>query len=193
MQPRSARLNKNNRIQFVQVVMKDKFGHVQQPTMQAFIDRWTPKIYDLVYGPYLEALKLTPPWAVEETKTLYVMPPNKTINIEFKLSVKQVIFRTNKYPTWPEDHQIHQEYLQYCQNLDDYMTKTRAFERQIRQLVESCNTSAQLYATWPEALKYAACFPYVPKETRPEPTVTQVEIDLSLLMAQPTVILSSNN
>ena len=93
----------------------------------------------------------------------------------------------------PKDHLIHKEYKQFLQDTEDYNTKVRELRSQLVKLVSSCNTSKQLYTAWPEAEKYAHCFPYKAPNRHAGATVSGAEMDIGVKISKASFKLPESN
>ena len=197
MKPRSTRLNQYNRDKFIRRVISDLMPSDKQPDMDDFVKRWKDKVYDLVYGPYKELMDQLPDWFFEEDDDVTVrfrVSSNDTYNVTFPQGKRVKIARSGygyhaKYPELPDDAEIVQDYKQQRQLMHDWGVKQRELENQIRQLVYSCNTSGQLYAAWPDAEKYADCFPYKGPQRFEGPDVSKEEIDIAIQLSKLNVKL----
>ena len=202
MQPRSTRLNQANRAKFLNAVLKDTLPPSAKPQLVHFQERWAPKIYDIVFGPYLEIIKQMPPWMLITTDSLRVKMPNKSKAVlKFQLPHSKTMpygysdsgyyFRQHTAPI-PEGNAIVKDYEQHLQNAADYETKKRELIAKVKTLVNTCNTSGQLYKAWPDAVKYADCFPYTAPNRHAGADVSQTEMDLSILMSKAVVKLPND-
>jgi len=197
MQPQSTRLNKVNRTKFINVVLEDKIPESSQPSRPDFKNRWEDKIYDIVYGPYIEQMNKLPDWFFSKSKHMTVsfsLSKQRSGVMRFDLGQMHKIVLQQRYSgdvaaPVPEDHKITQEYNALVQQEDDYRLRRNELQKQLANLVDSCNTSAQLFTAWPEALKYKECFPYVPRAKFQGAAVSQHEMEIGTLLAQTTVTL----
>ena len=202
MKPRSTRLNVNNRDNFIKAVVDATLPEAKKPRDDDFINRWRDKVYDIAYGEYLERMKTLPSWFFCESRDLrvqiyYNQGTNKT-TLCFHLD-KPVLalnphsgYGSDKITTSitiPKDHKMTQDFIQHRQNQQDYATKQQKLRSQLRDLAYSCNTSGQLYEAWPEAIKYADCFPYTAPERHPGATVSATEMRVSMAMSKANIKL----
>ena len=202
MTPRSTRLNGNNRDAFVSAVIEANLPQSKRPTDAQFKSRWDSKIYDIVYGPYIDIMKTLPKWFFAEMKsirvrfqqgkkdlgTLYFDVPKACLVINPHSGYSHGIRVITEAPI-PEDHQITTEFIAHRQAQADFETKRRELSKQTRDLVYSCNTSGQLYKAWPPAVNYAECFPYRGPNRHEGPTVSGTEMDITLKVSKATITL----
>lgn len=201
MQPRSARLNANNRDKFIRAVLDDKLPETKKESIDDFKERWKSKIYDVCFEPYKDLLAQMPEWMKIETDVVRVglLVKGKLQKVPFPMDRKHLIpfgvhhsgyyYSNENVVLIDENHTIHKEYAQILQDEEDYLTKKRELRNQLHKLAYSCNTSGQLYKAWPEAVKYSGCFPYKAPNKHTGAAVTATEMDLGLLMSETKVAI----
>ena len=194
MQTRSTRLNRENKAKFVQAVLNDRLDHSKRPTIEQFQARWNNKIYDLIYGDHLENMAKLPDWFFVTDKSMSVnMLGDRRSAVSFDLPKPvrhcrgEDRYHSHTCPTAPQDHAIVTDYKNVMQQQNDFDLKHRELRNQLMKLVDSCNTSAQLYKSWPEAEKFAECFPYRGPERFEKAAVSKKEIEIGLLLASTIV------
>ena len=201
MKPQSTRLNMSNREAFVHAVVEKYLPDSAEPHERDFIAKWNDKIYGIVYEQWEPLLKQLPSWMtfMSNSLTVNMRAGERGHTLDFKLPAKRIMVPvTSTYdqkfvPTVPLDHAIKREYDALRQSMHDYNRKQRELTEQFRKLVNSCNTSGQLYAAWPEAVEFAHCFPYQERTKFQGAAVSRTEIDLGLALAQTSVTLPEEN
>lgn len=200
MKPRSTRLNKSNRDDFIKKVVKKYYPPEKRPDINDFKRKWNPKIYDIIFSPYKEQLDALPDSWLASTRKIWATINGTTLEFESPKDIKRPgtgdggYYSSTKFvPIVSDEHQISKEYKQHCNDLRDFNAKKNSFESQIRTLAYSCNTSAQLFKAWPEAEHYSECFPYVGPERHAGAAISKTEIDLGKKLANLKVKLPNEN
>jgi len=194
MQPRSTRLNKDNKFKFVQAVLEKHLPEEKLPSLNDFRTRWKDKVYDIAYGPFLQQMQALPEYMFERSSSIRIL-----INGEreyFDLGKKVLHAWQSSYSVAalvPDDHLMAQEHKQLQQQIKDYRLQRSKLETQLQKLVNSCNTSGQLYEAWPEAEKFADCFPYKAPNKHQCAKVSATEMQIGLNIAKATVVLPGEN
>jgi hypothetical protein len=200
MQPRSTRLNQFNKDKFTRAVVDATLPDSTRPTENLFKEKWKKKVFDIVYGEYKETIAKMPDWMTEKSSNFRTHMPNgrggHSVMI-FDTGTIQTLpkgassggYGTSVTAPIPENHKMAKDYAQLNQNMEDWNLKKRELLQMLRKLTDSCNTSGQLYAAWPEAVKYSDCFPYVGPNRHVRADVSSTEMDLGILMSGAVVSL----
>lgn len=202
MQPRSTRLNGDNRNDFIRRVMQDKLPENRCPQDERFYKKWQPKIYSEVYGPYEEHMDQLPSWFFVSSKTMQVRLATNpeesqfdTVSFEFDKEIKRINEQTgyysyskdtNRIPDLPYDHEASRDWRALRQAQRDFRTQQTELRQQLNQLVRTCNTSGQLYKAWSEAVNYSDCFPYKAPTRHQGSEVSEKEMEIGIKIAQTT-------
>ena len=193
MQVRSARLNRQNKDKFIRTVLEDRLPSSKKPDLEHFKARWVTRIYDIAYKDYVETMQKLPSWFFTCSKKLMVSFADTLGTVSFELPTEALHVKNNdgyygaNTAPIPPGHIINTEYKNFLQKQKDYDVQYRQLQTQLLKLIDSCNTSAQLYAAWPEAVKYKNCFPYVPQKRFQGAAVSSKEIEIGLLLSEANV------
>lgn len=215
--PKSTRLNRHNRRQFVDTVLADLMPDEAKPTTEGFAEKWGDNVYELVYGPHLETMQLLPSWMFRsaddftvdlfkhESRNDPVVKAHSGV-VRFKLSKERPLIRESSRYSWstdagaempPGDHEVVRAYKNMCQQTEDWQSKWYELRGTLEEVAEACNTSHQLFRAWPKAVKYAEeCFPYVePTEAKRggQTSISAEQLDLTAKLAQVTVGVTLEN
>lgn len=215
--PKSTRLNASNRQKFVDTVVADLMPEENKPDEDTFAHKWAQTVYDTIYGPHLETMKLLPKWMFKKdddfTVDLFKHEPKSDPivsshngNVTFKLDKEQLMIREAGRYSWssdaaaelpPGDHEFVQAYKTLCQQQEDWRDRFYELRQTLQQVAEACNTSHQLFRAWPKAVKYAeTCFPYQePAEAKRggQTDISADQLDLTAKLAQTVVGVMEQN
>ena len=200
MQPKSTRLNSENRDKFIRRVLEDKLPDSAYPEDDRFYNKWKDKIYDHVYGPYVERMNDLPDWFFVTSSQMTVkvmMDDDRTNKITFNLDnkVKRINEESNYYssdvtlPVLDYEDPVSRDYRVLKQAQADFKQQQRELREQLHRLAYSCNTSGQLYKAWDEAVNYSDCFPYKEPNRHQGADVSQREMDIGITIAKTSVNL----
>lgn len=181
MQPRSTRLNKYNRDVFTRTVLQDLLPDETDAWKETFRKEWEKRIIEHIYGPYKEHIDALPDWMKTKTERIAVMIGRDYFYFEMRPAVP---LPTGSRTLQLKEGAAFEEWEHIKNKIDEYYVKRRELERQLDKLVNSCNTSGQVYKAWPDAIKYHKCFPYVAPERHQGAAVDREEMDLSIKMSK---------
>jgi hypothetical protein len=195
MEPRSIRLNYTNRQLFINTVINTLMPGQDRPTVTNFYHAQETTIYQYVYGPFKELLSQLPPWAVTKTKCISVLLGKEELH--FQLRKSELAFENGRSSSddkifrplcvFEEYDPLTLAYKASKQQTIDWDTKRTALKAELTKVVDACNTSAQLYLAWPEALKFSHLFPYKGSKVTPKPRVSSAALDMTMGIAKTTV------
>lgn len=201
MEPRSIRLNYSNRQLFINTALSKLMPRRDRPTVENFYQEKKAMIYDYIYGEYKDLIAQLPDWAKVKTSTITVMLGNETLR--FKLPKPKYAFENGKADLLgdafnpicklSEFDPLTEEFLAAKQQTVDWDTKRMALKKELRKVVDACNTSAQLYQAWPKSLEFAHCFPYKGSKAAPKVKVSSAALDLTMNIAKTTIGKPSEN
>ena len=202
MQPRSIRLNQDLRDDFINTVVHEIMPPEKEPTIRRFQETYAQAAYDATYGPILDIINQLPAWAKQESKCFFVLFNGAGAGLAFVLPQSVTTLHKEPYdeysnyhmspnngspiPTLSDDHPIVEAYKNQKQALLDWKEKRNALHMQLRELTNSCNTTGQLFKTWPKAMEFAHIFPQPEPTTRTEwkPSMDAAELDLGVELSQ---------
>jgi len=210
MQPRSIRLNQDLRDEFVRTVIEEIMPDKNEPTIQKFQERYAQAVYDATYGEIADTMSQLPDWAVKETTCIFAKLEGATNEIGFIFQTPVKAFYKNNYtdysrymshdsssplPVLASDHPVTQAYIAQNQAQTDWGVKRRQLEAQLSELTSTCNTSGQLFKTWPKAMEFAHIFPQpeVKERTEWKPAMDADELDLGIELSQVEVTAIQEN
>jgi hypothetical protein len=208
--PKSVRLNRELRRNFVAAVVADVVPDSTEPTEEAFAERWGPKMYDMIYTPEIQAaMKACPKWMFVSTDYIYVSmgkPTGKRSSVlKFKCPIPGSLGIEEEkgdygysshnadvgLPWLNDDHDCVIEYRDVSRQRADWRQKKSSLTSQLEGIVKVCNTTHQLFAAWPGALAYAEkCFPYAPPAPSQKGGVSPIsaeELNLGIMFAKTIV------
>jgi hypothetical protein len=195
MEPRSVRLNYTNRELFINTVLAKLMPPHERPTVQNFYRAQRSKVYEYIYGPFRDLMRQLPPWAKVKTRTITVELDGDVLH--FQLDKEEFAFDNGKgnttkglfVPICKLDRYdpLAQEFLAQRQQTIDWDTKRMALKKELGKVVKACNTSAQLYLAWPQALDFSSCFPYKGSKTTVKPKISAAALDMTLKISKSTV------
>ena len=200
MQPRSVRLNQELREDFINTVVNEIMPDEKEPTIEKFQDAYAQSVYDATYGLVLPTMQQLPDWAIVECRSFFVQLGEKP-PLLFQLPDDGKFFynqqqgyssygnQPNKgsvYPSLECNHPIAQAFEAQKQALADWKTKRQALKQQLQELTTNCNTSGQLFKTWPKAMEFAYVFPQPEVKERAvwTPSMDAAELDLGIELSQ---------
>jgi hypothetical protein len=195
MEPGSVRLNYTNRELFINTVLAKLMPPHERPTVHNFYRAQRSKVYEYIYGPFKDLMRQLPPWAKVMTKTITVELDGDVLH--FELDKAELAFDNGKgnttkglfVPICKLDRYdpLAQEFLAQRQQTIDWDTKRMALKKELNKVVKACNTSAQLYLAWPQALDFASCFPYKGSKASVKPKISAAALDMTLKISKSTV------
>jgi len=201
MQPRSIRLNQDLRDDFVNTVINEIMAKDKEPTIPKFQAAFALAAYNATYGLIHDEMKALPSWATTKATCFFVNLGDVT-TLAFilpngvSLFFNELIEDYSEYQMRPEsgslfpslerEHPITQNYVAQVQAISDWKTKKRALRTQLQELTAGCNTTGQLFKTWPKAMDFAHVFPQpeVKERTKWEPVMDAAELDLGVELSQ---------
>jgi len=204
MEPRSVRLNSENRKLFVDTAIENIMPWQGRPTVNNFYAAWKSRIYDYIYGPYKELMTQLPSWATVKTEAITVVLgteklvfplPNPMLAFDngviHRCHLKDNLF--TPVCTLDEHDPLTLEFQAAIQQTTDWITKRCALRAELNKVVDACNTSAQLYQAWPKSLEFADCFPYKGSKTAPKVKISSAALDITVNIAKTTIGSPSEN
>jgi len=201
MEPRSIRLNNQNRTAFINQVLDELFPLAKAPNDDTFTELWGDRVYEYLYGPYKEIIEQLPEWAKTKTKRFSAIISGDVLS--FSLN-KEVIALENGHSsilrnifcpvgTIANDSEIAIAYRENKQQHKDWRVKQAALKKELDKVVSACNTSAQLYQAWPKSLEFAYLFEYKESKRTVKPKVSSAALDVTLSIAKSTVTSLDEN
>ena len=210
MQPRSVRLNQDLRDDFVNTVINEIMSEDKEPTIIKFQKANAQAAYAATYGVIQEQMKALPSWAIIKANCFYISLGDhrplafildKGVNLFY--NEHQEDYSTYQMspdagtavPNLDSDHPITQAYTAQVQAIEDWSTKKRALRTQLKELTDSCNTTGQLFKTWPKAMDFAHVFPQpeTKERTKWEAKMDAAELDLGVELSQVEVTPMKEN
>lgn len=210
MQSRSIRLNQSLRDDFVEAVLNEIMPTEKQPTMIKFQTRYAQEVYDAVYGPYKDVISQLPPWA-QKSSTCFHAILGDSEALAFIMTTPVITFYENKatqyghygmhadhdapIPRLKSSHRISLALKAQIQAITDWKVKKQHLTTQMNELASNCNTSGQLFKTWPKAMEFAHVFPEAEAKERKvwEPAMDADELDLGVELSQVDVMPIEEN
>ena len=202
MQPRSIRLNQDLRDEFIRTVIAEIMPDEKEPTIQKFQETYAQQAYDATYGLIASTMAQLPAWAIINAKGFFVKL-GENDPLLFVISSGVDVFHDeghNNYhshyryspdhgstvPELDDDHPITQTYEAQEHARIDWGVKRRELQNQLRELTNTCNTTGQLFKTWPKAMEFAHVFPQpeVKERKQWEPSMDAAELDLGVELSQ---------
>ena len=186
----SVRLNAKNRKLFLETVKKDVLG--DRPKVVDWSKKWSARALDQLFGLDLLTFDAYPRWMMKGTKEYKAHMWDTKEVVTFDLvSSRQLPYQDNwavyyhnmRGPTISKDSDMGRSYAAFMQVRKDWDDKTNALDAQIKSLITGLNTDLQVYAAWPGAKKYAACFPHKAKNYATT-SVTAMEMDVGISMSK---------
>ena len=200
MQPRSVRLNQDLRAEFIRTVIDEVMPDDKKPSHESFARSNAQAAYDATYGEIKDIIDQLPAWAVKEGSTFYIelgehgtqpFISNTPVRTFYKDNDDNFRYYMNHnndspLPVLDDDHPLTQAFRANDQAIVDWETKARELRKQLHDLTDSCNTTGQLFKTWPKAIEFAYVFPQpeIKQRAQWEPQMDASELDLGVELAQ---------
>ena len=188
----SIRLNNQSRQNFKQAAHDDIMP--QYPGDDDFIAKWASRAWETYYAPHQELIDQLPSELRTPTEIFHLFMENhegKMERVDFTApeNTNYVSLRVGQYYhdqarlhfTIPVDHDIGKAFIDHRKKQQEWREKSRALRMQLSQLIDGLNTTKQLYDAWPQAEKYAACFPRTEPQ-RGSTTVTSNQMEAAKRM-----------
>jgi hypothetical protein len=207
MQPRSIRLNNDLRAGFIKHVIEQVMPERSRPTKTSFQKANAERLYEATYGKYKEVMEQLPAWMLKPANCFFVQLGNapddgyRPQNIMEVISQVPVLtFYKNEnlhyseyhnpddhspLPILDDEHELTKAFRKHQHAMNEWGVKQSNLKSQLRELTNSCNTTGQLYKTWPKAVEYADYFPQpqVQERTKWEPQMDSSELDIGLAIS----------